>query len=119
MRRSLFQRRREDEQEEPVESLDHSFGYHSPYLEDWDTQEVEARYEELLTQDLEQNQEEWEEDYQGYEEGQTVRIPVQPSIVKSRRIEVVKREAFKEKVNRILFWVVVLVIVFLVAVFYF
>lgn len=60
----------------------------------------------------------WEEPYTGYQEGQTVRIPVQPTIVKSRRIETVKREAFRGKVNKVLFWVVLLVIAFLLAVYY-
>ncbi|HFU3698166.1 TPA: cell wall synthase accessory phosphoprotein MacP [Streptococcus suis] len=57
-----------------------------------------------------------EEEYEGYVEGQTIRIPVQPSVVKSRRIETNKREAFRSKVNTILFWVVILVLLFIVAV---
>lgn len=57
-----------------------------------------------------------DEEYQGYVEGQTVRIPVKPSVVKSRRIETVKREAFRSKVNKILFWVIVLVILLIIAV---
>lgn len=55
----------------------------------------------------------WEEDYQGYEEGQTIRIPVEASVVKSRRIETVKREEFRHKVNKILFWVIVLFLLFI------
>ncbi|HEM5490958.1 TPA: hypothetical protein U1617_001525 [Streptococcus suis] len=57
-----------------------------------------------------------DEDYQGYEEGQTIRIPVNPSVVKSRRIETIKREEFRGKVNKILFWVILLLIVFIIAV---
>lgn len=57
-----------------------------------------------------------DEDYQGYEEGQTIRIPVKPSVVKSRRIETIKREEFRGKVNKILFWVIVLLIIFIIAV---
>lgn len=57
-----------------------------------------------------------DEDYQGYEEGQTIRIPVKPSVVKSRRIETIKREEFRGKVNKILFWVILLLIVFIIAV---
>ncbi|WP_105223127.1 cell wall synthase accessory phosphoprotein MacP, partial [Streptococcus suis] len=57
-----------------------------------------------------------EEDYQGYEEGQTIRIPVKPTVVKSRRIETIKREAFRSKVNKILFWVIILLIMFIIAV---
>uniref|UniRef100_UPI00192DC150 cell wall synthase accessory phosphoprotein MacP n=1 Tax=Streptococcus suis TaxID=1307 RepID=UPI00192DC150 len=57
-----------------------------------------------------------EEDYQGYEEGQTIRIPVKPTVVKSRRIETTKREAFRSKVNKILFWVIILLIMFIIAV---
>ncbi|HFI0078773.1 TPA: cell wall synthase accessory phosphoprotein MacP [Streptococcus suis] len=56
------------------------------------------------------------EDYQGYEEGQTIRIPVKPTVVKSRRIETIKREAFRSKVNKILFWVIILLIMFIIAV---
>lgn len=74
------------------------FGYYEP-------QEGSAAFEEA-----------WDEEYQGYQEGQTIRIPVDASIVKSRRIETVKREAFRSKVNRILFWVVLLLIVLIVAV---
>lgn len=57
-----------------------------------------------------------DEEYQGYEEGQTIRIPVKPSVVKSRRIETIKREAFRSKVNKILFWVIILLIIFIIAV---
>lgn len=61
----------------------------------------------------------WEEDeYTGYREGYTHRIPVEASIVKSRRIETIKREKFRSKVNKILFWVICLVILFLLAVFF-
>ncbi len=59
-----------------------------------------------------------EEEYQGYREGETVRIPVDASIIKSRRIETVKRDNFRSKVNKILFWVIVLVVLLLLAVFY-
>lgn len=107
-----------DEMLEELAAMDSSFGYHRPYLEEWDTQEIEARYEAVLSQDFHECDEEWEEEYQGYEEGQTFRIPVQQSIVKSRRIETLKREAFSAKLNKILFWIVVLLILFLVAVFY-
>lgn len=58
----------------------------------------------------------WEEPYQGYQEGETVRIPVTPSVVKSRRIETLKQEAFRSRVNRILFWVVVLLVLLVLAV---
>lgn len=57
-----------------------------------------------------------DEDYQGYEEGQTIQIPVKPSVVKSRRIETIKREAFRSKVNKLLFWVIILLIIFIIAV---
>ncbi|MGT2715465.1 cell wall synthase accessory phosphoprotein MacP [Streptococcus respiraculi] len=61
---------------------------------------------------------EWEDEYTGYREGYTHRIPVDASIIKSRRIETVKREEFRSKINKILFWVVLLVILFLIAVFF-
>ncbi|MGT2799039.1 cell wall synthase accessory phosphoprotein MacP [Streptococcus marmotae] len=63
-------------------------------------------------------EDEWEEEYTGYREGYTHRIPVESSIVKSRRIETVKREEFRSKVNKMLFWVILLVILFLIAVFF-
>lgn len=82
------------------------FGYEEPEqidLEDyWDDEEGE----------------DWEETYHGYEEGHTMRIPVSPSLVKSRRIESVKKEAFGAKLNNILFWIVLLLILFLLAVIY-
>ena len=79
------------------------FGYYEP------TQDLSAFEEEDSYQ--------WEEEeYTGYQEGQTMRIPVNASIVKSRRIETVKREEFRGKVNKILFWVIVLVILFVLAV---
>lgn len=81
------------------------FGYYDPDkdLDDVDDFDVE---------------DEWEETYTGYREGYTHRIPVEASIVKSRRIETVKREEFRSKINKILFWVVLLVILFLIAVFF-
>jgi len=57
-----------------------------------------------------------DEEYQGYEEGQTIQIPDKPSVVKSRRIETIKREAFRSKVNKLLFWVIILLIIFIIAV---
>lgn len=70
-------------------------------------------------EDFSDFEEEWDDDYQGYQEGQTIRIPVDASIVKSRRIETVKREEFRSKVNKILFWVVLLVILLVLAVLFF
>lgn len=64
------------------------------------------------------SEEDWQNDYTGYQEGYTHRIPVDASIIKSRRIETVKRDEFRSKVNKILFWVVLLVILFLIAVFF-
>ncbi|HFI0150152.1 TPA: cell wall synthase accessory phosphoprotein MacP [Streptococcus suis] len=57
-----------------------------------------------------------DDEYTGYQEGQTMRIPVEASVVKSRRIETIKREEFRGKVNKILFWVIVLVVLFVLAV---
>ena len=79
-------------------------------------------YEEDAEDVYEDDVEEWqygEDDYQGYQEGQTMRIPVEASVVKSRRIETIKKERFKSKVNTILFWIVLLMIVFILAVIYF
>lgn len=88
------------------------FGYYSPKSDNYE--------EEFYDDDdqYDQYEDDWDEEYQGYQEGQTVRIPVEQSIIKSRRIETVKREEFRSKVNKILFWVVLLVILFLLAVFY-
>lgn len=81
------------------------FGYYDP----------ERKFEDVDDLELE---EEWDSDYTGYREGYTYRIPVDASIIKSRRIETVKREQFRSKVNKILFWVILLVILFLIAVFF-
>ena len=88
------------------------FGYYSPKLDNYE----EGFYDDY--DEYDQYEDDWDEEYQGYQEGQTVRIPVEQSIIKSRRIETVKREEFRSKVNKILFWVVLLVILFLLAVFY-
>lgn len=90
------------------------FGYYAPDQEEWLDDEYDEGYDEEYASDFD----EWDEEYQGYQEGQTMRIPVEQSIVKSRRIETSKKEAFRSKVNKILFWVIVLVIVFLLAVLY-
>lgn len=88
------------------------FGYYSPKSDNYE-EEFYDDYDEY-----DQYEDDWDEEYQGYQEGQTVRIPVEQSIIKSRRIETVKREEFRSKVNKVLFWVVLLVILFLLAVFY-
>ena len=49
----------------------------------------------------------------------TMRLIIQPSAYKSRRVENAKRNQFQHKLNRILFWIVVLLIILIVAVFYF
>ena len=98
----LERARRRKEREKEV-------GYYSPKSDN---------YEEEFYDDDDRYEDDWDEEYQGYQEGQTVRIPVEQSIIKSRRIETVKREEFRSKVNKILFWVVLLVILFLLAVFY-
>ncbi|MGT2949878.1 hypothetical protein BU202_00950 [Streptococcus cuniculi] len=98
-----------DEQDEFVDEMrwerNRRFGYYDP---DDEPDDADVFFFE----------EEWEDDYSGYREGYTHRIPVESSIVKSRRIETVKREEFRSKVNKILFWVVLLVILFLIAVFF-
>ncbi|HEL1584861.1 TPA: hypothetical protein TXJ06_001607 [Streptococcus suis] len=83
-------------------------------LEDLDTQQGFGYYspKKTLTEELE----DFDDEYSGYQEGQTVRIPVEASVVKSRRIETIKREEFRGKVNKILFWVLVLVVLFILAV---
>lgn len=97
------------------QSRQSEFGYYAP-------EEVPVDFEDngedwYIAEDEEWT-DEWEDEYTGYHEGQTVRIPVEHSIVKSRRIETVKREAFRAKLNKILFWIVLLLILFLIAVFY-
>lgn len=99
---------------EEQESLDQGpikFGYYMPD-EERAPHEPSASFEEFEART------QLEETYLGYQEGQTIRIPVEPSLVESRRIESVKKEAFSAKLNKILFWIVVLLILFLIAVFY-
>lgn len=91
------------------------FGYYEPEYDERDAVDVPEDFDEDWEDDLEKD---WEDTYTGYREGETIRIPVESSIVKSRRIETVKREEFRSKVNKILFWVVLLLILFLIAVFY-
>ncbi|MGT2963986.1 cell wall synthase accessory phosphoprotein MacP [Streptococcus acidominimus] len=86
-------------------SLPQGFGYYDPEREFEDGDEFEF-------------EEDWEDEDRGYREGYTHRIPVDASIIKSRRIETVKREEFRSKINKILFWVILLVILFLIAVFF-
>ena len=60
--------------------------------------------------------------YQDYDEDfydEDYEANYQPSAYKSRRIENAKRNQFQHKLNRILFWVVVLLIILFIAVFYF
>ena len=58
--------------------------------------------------------------YQDYEEEfYDEDYEAKPSAYKSRRIENAKRNQFQHKLNRILFWIVVLLIILIVAVFYF
>ncbi|MDA5519211.1 cell wall synthase accessory phosphoprotein MacP [Streptococcus thermophilus] len=60
--------------------------------------------------------------YQDYEEefyDEDYVANYQPSAYKSRRVENAKRNQFQHKLNRILFWIVVLLIILIVAVFYF
>lgn len=88
------------------------FGYYAP-------DEERAPHEPSASFEAYEARSAWEEEtYHGYQEGQTIRIPVEPSLVESRRIESVKKEAFSAKLNKILFWIVVLLILFLIAVFY-
>ncbi|MGT2811116.1 hypothetical protein EII38_07470 [Streptococcus minor] len=94
------------------------FGYYSPNSNRYEDEDLYDEYDEYDEDEYAPYEYDWDDEYQGYEEGQTVRIPVEQSIVKSRRIETVKREEFRTKVNKILFGVVFLVILFLLAVFY-
>lgn len=91
------------------------FGYYSPNPDHYNDYEDDDNFNEY--DEYEDYEEDWDEEYQGYQEGQTIRIPVEQSIIKSRRIETVKREEFRSKLNKILFWIVILVIIFLFAVF--
>ncbi|GGE36583.1 cell wall synthase accessory phosphoprotein MacP [Streptococcus himalayensis] len=47
----------------------------------------------------------------------TLDIEVEPTIVKSRRIENAKRGLFESKLNKILFWIVLLLTALLIAMF--
>ena len=46
----------------------------------------------------------------GYEETRSLHIEVDPTVTKSRRIENQKRSLFQAKLNKILLWVVILLI---------
>ena len=79
----------------------------------------------LLTDDIIEQAKRGEIDhpyYQDYEKefyDEDYEANYQPSAYKSRRIENAKRNQFQHKLNRILFWVVVLLILLFIAVFYF
>jgi len=73
--------------------------YDSDDYDDYDEEEYDDEYEDDYDEDYEAN--------------------YQPSAYKSRRIENAKRNQFQHKLNRILFWVVVLLIILFIAVFYF
>ncbi|MGQ7657746.1 cell wall synthase accessory phosphoprotein MacP [Streptococcus suis] len=87
-------------------------------MQETDTEERFGHFSPKQTVSMDENIFEpiLDEEYEGYEEGQTICIPVQPSHVKSRRIETIKREEFRDKVNKILFWVILLLIIFIIAV---
>ena len=59
------------------------------------------------------------EDYEQEFYDEDYEADYQPSAYKSRRIENAKRNQFQHELNRILFWVVVLLIILFIAVFYF
>lgn len=46
----------------------------------------------------------------------TLQIKVEPTVTKSRRIENQKRGVFQAKLNKILFWVVILLVVLIAAI---
>ncbi|MCF1284589.1 cell wall synthase accessory phosphoprotein MacP [Streptococcus sinensis] len=46
----------------------------------------------------------------------TLKIEVEPTVTKSRRIENQKRSIFQAKLNRILFWIVILLVVLIAAI---
>ena len=75
----------------------------------------------LLTDDVIEQAKRGEIDLeeQPYYEDYDHEADYQPSAYKSRRIENAKRNQFQHKLNRILFWVVVLLIILFIAVFYF
>lgn len=52
-------------------------------------------------------------------DGQDFEVPVNGSDYKSRRLENARRNQFQKKLNRLLFWVVVLLIILFIAIFYF
>lgn len=81
---------------------DTQFGYQSPqnrfgYEEAW-SQQNQSR----LGYQTAQNQEEFTDE--------TLHIEVDPTVTKSRRIENQKRSLFQAKLNKILLWVVILLI---------
>ena len=73
----------------------------------------------LLTDDIIEQAKRGEIDLEEYPYYEDYEANYQPSAYKSRRIENAKRNQFQHKLNRILFWVVVLLIILFIAVFYF
>ena len=81
---------------------DTQFGYQSPQNRFGYEEARSQQYQSQFGHQTAQNQEEFTDE--------TLHIEVDPTVTKSRRIENQKRSLFQAKLNKILFWVVILLI---------
>ncbi|MBZ2037885.1 cell wall synthase accessory phosphoprotein MacP [Streptococcus sanguinis] len=81
---------------------DTQFGYQSPQNRFGYEEARSQKYQSQFGHQTAQNQEEFTDE--------TLHIEVDPTVTKSRRIENQKRSLFQAKLNKILLWVVILLI---------
>lgn len=81
---------------------DTQFGYQSPQNRFGYEESRSQQYQSQFGHQTAQNQEEFTDE--------TLHIEVDPTVTKSRRIENQKRSLFQAKLNKILLWVVILLI---------
>ena len=81
---------------------DTQFGYQSPQNRFGYEENRSQQYQSQFGHQTAQNQEEFTDE--------TLHIEVDPTVTKSRRIENQKRSLFQAKLNKILLWVVILLI---------
>ena len=87
---------------------DTQFGYQSPQNRFGYEEARSQQYQSQFGHQTAQNQEEFTDE--------TLHIEVDPTVTKSRRIENQKDEVFQSKLNKILFWVILLLILLILAI---
>ena len=87
---------------------DTQFGYQSPQNRFGYEENRSQQYQSQFGYQTAQNQEEFTDE--------TLHIEVDPTVTKSRRIENQKDEVFQSKLNKILFWVILLLILLILAI---